>query len=207
MLGALERQFHSEQNEQTRGQIEYLDNEIRECKLEDERLYRAYLADAFDEAEYAEHRSLITNQPQKLQSERNKLEAQLMLPEKFEERKQEILFICENAHRSGLALNAPFHVRKRIISTIVDRIILNANEGWFELEGVISGQYLFDDTAEEETNEGGNGQGNRREGFRKLARNAPSASASFGLHRRPVRLRLTSRIRFRGEMPILYLTA
>jgi site-specific DNA recombinase len=69
MIGALEREFNSEQNEQTRNQLEFLENQIKELKQEDEQLYKAYLADAFDENEYAEHRSLIKNQQQKLQSE------------------------------------------------------------------------------------------------------------------------------------------
>lgn len=158
LLGALEREFNSEQNEQTRSQIQYLGSQIKELKLEDEQLYKAYLADAFDEHEYAEHRSLITHQLQKLQGEIGRLEENLMSPEQFEERKQEILAICQNAKKSGLVFDAPFEVRRRIISTIVDKITLNANEGWFEIEGVINGQYLFgqsENNANDELNEQG----------------------------------------------------
>jgi hypothetical protein len=37
-------------------------------------------------------------------------------------------------------------VKRNIIKTIVERIILNVNEGWFELEGVIRGRYyLYED--------------------------------------------------------------
>lgn len=164
MLGALEREFHSEQNEQIRNQLNFLENGVRELKLEDEQLYKAYLADAFDETEYAEHRSLITAQLQKLQIERDKLETNLMSPEQFEERKQEILTICENARKSGLVFDAPFTVRQRIISTIVDKITLNANEGWFELEGVMNGQFLFEndgDTSNNESSDQGDVAGNK----------------------------------------------
>lgn len=143
MIEALEKEFASEQNEQTRNQIEYIKSQIKELKLEDEQLYKAYLADAFDENEYAEHRSLITSQLQKLQTETDRLTEGLMTIDQFEERKQEILTLCQNAIRSGLVFDAPFNVRQRIIHTIVDKIILNTNEGWFEIEGVIRGQYLF----------------------------------------------------------------
>lgn len=149
MIGALEAEFHSEQNEQTRSQIEYMENQIKELKLEDEKLYKAYLADVFDESEYAERRSFIKNQQQKLQTEMSRLEAGLMSVDQFEERKQEILMICQNAAKSGLVFDAPFEVRQRIIKTIVDKITLNANEGWFELEGIISGQYLFESNNED----------------------------------------------------------
>ena len=157
MIGALEREFRSEQNEQIRNQIEYLEGQLKELKLEDERLYKAYLADAFDENEYAEHRSLITNQQQKLQAEIRKLEEGLMSADQFEERKREIFSICQNAAKSGLVFEAPFEVRQRIIKTIVDKITLNTNEGWFEIEGVIRGQYLFENQGEGSDNGGNDG--------------------------------------------------
>jgi DNA invertase Pin-like site-specific DNA recombinase len=160
MIGALEREFNSEQNEQTRSQMGYMENQIKELKLEDEQLYKAYLADVFDENEYAERRSFIKDQQQKLQAEMSRLETGLMSVDQFEERKQEILKICQNAANSGLVFDAPFEVRQRIIKTIVDKITLNANEGWFELEGVISGQYLFDNNNEDGSHEGPNDQNN-----------------------------------------------
>ena len=161
MLDALEREFNSEQNEQLRSQIEFLNHQIRDLKYEDEKLFKAYLAEAFDETEYAEYRSPITNQLQKLQAEIGRLEEKLMRPEQFEERKQEILAICQNAKNSGLVFDAPFELRQGIIRTIVDKITLNANEGWFELEGVIDGQYLFDDIEDspDEPGEKGNSGG------------------------------------------------
>ena len=183
--------------------MEYLDSQIRELKLEDERLYRAYLADAFDETEYAEHRSLITSQLQRLQLERERLEANLMLPEQFEERKQEILVICQNTKLSGLVFDAPFEVRQRIIKTIVDKITLNANEGWFELEGVISGQYLFNNKNE-------NGKENKgQDGDFGHSVHYPTGSPVSFMNRRrvPVRLRLTSKINTKDTTSILCLTA
>ena len=160
MIGALEREFNSEQNEQTRSQIEYMENQIKELKLEDEQLYKAYLADVFDENEYAERRGFIKDQQQKLQAEMSRLETGLMSVDQFEERKQEILKICQNAANSGLVFDAPFEVRQRIVKTIIDKITLNANEGWFELEGVISGQYLFENNNEDASHEGPNDQNN-----------------------------------------------
>ena len=163
MIDALEREYMSDENEQTRAQITFLNRQIKELKIEDEKMYAAYLADAFDENEYAENRSILREQQQKLQVEVNRLENNLMSPEQFEERKQEIYLLCQNAAKSGLVFNAPFDVRQRIITTIVDKITLNANEGWFELEGVIRGQYLFPDVVNEETDQG-NRSANGNEG-------------------------------------------
>ena len=163
MIDALEREYMSDENEQTRAQITFLNKQIKELKIEDEKMYAAYLADAFDENEYAENRSILREQQQKLQVEVNRLESNLMSPEQFDERKQEIYLLCQNAAKSGLVFDAPFDVRQRIITTIVDKITLNANEGWFELEGVIRGQYLFPDVVNEETDQG-NGSANGNDG-------------------------------------------
>jgi len=203
LLDALEREFNSEQNEQVRNQVDFLNNQIRELKREDEQLYKAYLADAFDETEYAEHRGHITSQLQTLHNELEKIEEGLIRPEQYEERKQEILAICQSAKTSGLAFDIPFEVRQRIIRTIVDRITLNANEGWFELEGVINGQYLFsnNDNDDGESNEGGS-KNSTNNGFQQK-RNKPNNQAySSRRHGGKVRLHIKSNIVPKGKFPI-----
>lgn len=204
MIGALEREFKSEKNEQVRNQIDFLKGQARELRGEDEKLYVAYLANAFDEMEYAENRSLITDQLQNIQSEIGRLEEQLMTPEQLEEKKQEILAICQSAQNSGLVLDAPFEIRQRIIQTIVDRIVLNANEGWFEMEGVISGQYLFNNN--DGTDEGGGGQVKGGNGRGRITHKIPSRSASHQAYRGRVHLHVKSSINTKGKSPFQFLT-
>ncbi len=203
LLDALEKEYNSEQNEQIRNQVDFLNNQIRELKLEDEQLYKAYLADAFDEIEYAEHRSRITNQLQTLSTELGRIEENLIHPEQYEERKQEILIICQNAKTSGLAFDIPFEIKQRIIRTIVDKITLNANEGWFELEGVINGQYLFnnDDNNEENSNESG-AENNTRNGFERNRNKSNPQAFSSRVHGGQVRLHVKSNIVPKGEYPV-----
>lgn len=146
LIDALEREFQGERNDQTSRQIAYLENQINASNLEDEKLYKAYLAGVFDETEYAARRSLVRENRQKLTVELQQLNGSLISPEKFEERRQEILMVCEHARTNGLAQSAPFEVKRNIIKTIVERIVLNVNEGWFEMEGVITGRYfLYED--------------------------------------------------------------
>lgn len=206
MLGALEREYHSEQNERVRNQVEFLNGQIRELKLEDEKLYKAYLAEVFDEVEYGESRSLITNQLQKLQSEIGRLEEGQILPEQFEERKQEILAICQTARDSGLLFDAPFEVRQQIIHTIVDKIVLNANEGWFEMDGVIRGQYLFDNNDDGGSNETGGGKTNDNQSFGRPLRRTFPRSASRQTVRGRVPLHIRSLINGKGKSSFQYLT-
>jgi site-specific DNA recombinase len=199
MLEVLEREFNCEQNEQVRSQVEFLNGQVQELKLEDEKLYKAYLADAFDEVEYSENRSMITDQLQKLQREKSRLEENLMLPAQYEERKQEIIAICQHARNSGLVFDTPFEVRQRIIKTIVDKITLNANEGWFELEGVINGQYLFNNDGN--PSESGNEQNDGNKGFERILRRSFGRSAAGRKYNIGLRLHFKSLIVRRGKLP------
>ena len=87
-----------------------------------------------------------------------------MTIDEYELRQREIQMICRSAINNGLALNAPFEIRQRVVKSVVDKITLNVNEGWFEMEGVIRGQYLLFDN-DENKNENGpdNGPENKIE--------------------------------------------
>jgi site-specific DNA recombinase len=166
LLGSLEREFRNDQNEQLRQQIAFLEEQIREASGEDVKLYRAYLAGAFDEVEYAEQRKALKDGSQNAASQISQLNNLLMTPEQYDERKREIMLICQNATISGLTLDAPFEIRKRIIHTIIDRIILNVNEGWFELNGIFQGRYRLpaddeDIEIENDEEDGGANRGGR----------------------------------------------
>ena len=157
LIDALEREFNGEKNQQIQRQINYLENQIREATLKDEKLYRAYLSDAFDEVEYAAMRRSIRETKSKLSEEINVLRDHMMTADQFEERKLEILLICQTATANGLVLNAAFDIKKNVIHTVVDRIILNVNEGWFELDGIFRGRYLLPDN-KTDLNQGPDGE-------------------------------------------------
>ena len=159
MIDALEREYQGETNNQLRAQIDFLERQIREAKQEDGKMYKAYLMDAFDADEYSEHRSALKDRLYKLQDEARKLTEKLMSPEELEEKKQEIYMICQNAEKSGLVFDAPFDVQKNIITTIVDKIILDANASAFEIQGVLRGQYLFNEDGIVDIGNGGGGLG------------------------------------------------
>ena len=141
LISALEKEFKGERNEHTTRKIAFLEKQIKASKFEDEKLYRAYLAEVFDETEFATRRKLVKEKEKKLSEELKKITKSLISPEHFEARKKAILLICNNAKENGLADNAPFEIKKNIIKTVIEKITLNVNEGWFELEGVIQGKY------------------------------------------------------------------
>ena len=145
LIASLEHEFRGDRNEQTARQIAYLESQIEASKIEDGKLYKAYVAGVFNEVEYAGRRKLLKENQQRLSKELLQLNESVISPERFEERKQQILSVCRHAAEIGLAQDATFELKRSIITTIVDKIVLNVNEGWFELEGVIRGRYpLFE---------------------------------------------------------------
>jgi len=146
LISALEKEFNGDRNDQAARQIAFLEKQIAAARAEDEKLYKAYLAGVFNEIEFAGRRKLVKENQQKLAAELEQLNCNLISPDNFEEKKRAILMICNTAMENGLAEDAPFEVKQRIIKTVVENIILNVNENWFELQGVIHGRYpLFDE--------------------------------------------------------------
>lgn len=146
LIDVLEREFHGDRNEQVSRQIAFLESQIASSTTEDEKLYKAYVAGVFNEVEYAGRRKMIKDNSQRLTTELRQLNESLISPDRFEQQKQEILLICERATANGLAQDAPFEVRRNIIKAIVEKIVLDVDGNWFELEGIIRGRYaLFED--------------------------------------------------------------
>lgn len=146
LLDVLEREFHGDRNEQVSRQIAYLESQIVTSKNEDEKLYKAYVAGVFNEVEYAGRRKMVKDNQQRLAAELRQMSENLISPERLERQKQEILLICRHATANGLAKNAPFEVKRNVIKAIVEKIVVNVDENWFELEGVIHGRYpLYED--------------------------------------------------------------
>jgi site-specific DNA recombinase len=141
LIDVLEREFHGDRNEQVSRQITFLESQIESSKTEDEKLYRAYVAGVFNEVEYAGRRKMIKDNQQRLTTELRQLNENLISPDRFEQQKQEILLICQRATANGLAQDAAFEVRRNIIKAIVDKVVLDVDGNWFELEGIIRGRY------------------------------------------------------------------
>ena len=141
LISVLEDTLLGEQNAQLGSQISFLERQIQEKQNEDEKLYRAYMADVFDEAEYAERRSQLRDQRSRLEHEAAKLQSQVMTAAEFAERKQYILGLSKQVQEDGVIVDAPYQVKKQILKMLVDQIILNTSEGWFRIEGVFPGTY------------------------------------------------------------------
>ena len=126
-------------------QIQFIEREIKQREREDEKLYRAYLADVFDEQEYADRRRALLNAINLLEAEKRKLEVTIIDRGEFERRKERVLAVARDIHSGATDLDLPYSEKRRIIKILVDDILLNVNEGWFKIQGAFTGAYSIHD--------------------------------------------------------------
>lgn len=148
LIASMEEDFAKGENAQINAEITFLEREIRGKDLEDEKLYRAYLADVFDENEFAARRRLLKESREKLEQELEDLRGRVLTRDQLEERKGLVLAMADHALESGLVMDAPFEIKQRIIKLVVDKIMLNVNEGWFRIEGVVRGKCRLNESIE-----------------------------------------------------------
>ncbi len=141
LLGVLDRHYQGDTNEQLTRQVRYLEDAIRSKSSEDEKLYRAYQAEVFDADEFRERRMELKQAKEKLILELAKVSQQTLSEAQYLEKRQSIIATCQRAQQSGVDLNAPFEVRQRTVKTVVDRVVLNVNQGLFRIEGVVNGTF------------------------------------------------------------------
>lgn len=146
LLAALDADAVSQRNLQLLEQVHYLEQEIAGKSDEDEKLWRAYKADAFDEHEFAARRKLLKDEAAKLNENLNLLRLQVLTPEQLEERKKTVLSISEQIKSQNIPVDPPFELKQRIIKLVVDKIVLNVSEGWLQLDGAIHRVILIENT-------------------------------------------------------------
>jgi site-specific DNA recombinase len=171
VIQSMDDQFTSGPNAQLRAEVEYLRQQVSDLDTEDEDLYRAYRARAFDAEEYAARREAIKERRRKLQTDIIALEGRVLTREKLEINKQRVLEVSAALKKHGLTPNPPFETKQTILKLVVDKISLNVDEGWFELEGIIPGRFPIDESIAcipEDT-----------DSSRRVARSSPERSTSL----------------------------
>lgn len=144
LVTALESNLRGERNEQVNRQIEYLERELERKHAEDEKLYRAYMAEVFDELEYKDRRGQIRADMAQLSKELELLRPKQMTQQQFEAQKAELLAMSERLRNTGTLIDPPFELKRRILKMTVDAIHVNQREGWFTLTGSIQSRFQFE---------------------------------------------------------------
>ncbi len=148
LIEALERQYFGEESDQLQSQIRYIEQELAGKELEDERLYRAYQAGAFDEHEFSARRRLLKEREGMLTEELSRLKGKTMTREQFEAHTKVLLALSERAIKTGIVQDAPFAIKRQIVRTVVDTIVLDATNRTFIMQGVLSGAFQFGNKGE-----------------------------------------------------------
>jgi site-specific DNA recombinase len=141
LIKQLESAVFGDKNRELCEQIAHLESALAEKAAADGKLLKAYLAGAFDENEYADQRRIVKEAVSKLTGEREKLKAQVITPEEFEDKKAGILALAKAAKKGGIGLNLSFEAQKRLIKMMVDRVVWDGEKREFQLEGAIRGVF------------------------------------------------------------------
>ncbi len=78
-------------------------------------------------------RKLLKETVQRLTTERNVLQAQIETAELREERKQLVLEEIRRSEPERLR-KAPFEVKKEVVKTMIDKVIVDTKGAWIEIE-------------------------------------------------------------------------
>lgn len=155
ILDAIDSTYNHEDNLNLANQIEYVEKELAKVKTRFDKISEAYEAEEYD-LEYMRERTAITKEIEaKLKTELKELMEKQILPEQIEEQKRIILKLSENAKRAGISMDAPFELKKRVIHSLIDKIIVNIDEKWVKIEGILKGTLQIPDKNGNTNNESG----------------------------------------------------
>lgn len=138
----MERYFSGQKIETTREEIGFLQMQLTQLDIEDQMLYQAYVATAFDADEFALKRHILKERKQHLEAEKEKLQLKLSYRASIEEQKRQILATADEL-RARAGIDVPFDLKRKIVLKLIDKILVNTREQWYEIEGAISGKFDF----------------------------------------------------------------
>jgi hypothetical protein len=143
LLSTLDGETHKLTNEDPQSQIRFTQKQLASLAVEDDKLYRAYVAGVFDEHEFGQRRQTLKDRKAILAKELTRLQEQQESWQQLNAKREMVLSLAHQARLLGLAMDAPFAVKQQVIKLMVDRIELNVREKWFRIEGVIPGIFAF----------------------------------------------------------------
>jgi site-specific DNA recombinase len=143
MLKALDDIYNNEDNAQIGSQINHIKNEIESCDLEDKRVRKGYNSGVYTEQETIEEREIIRRRKEKLEISLEKLNGNLMTYQQFLAQKEMIISMSQAFRAKKLDMDAPFELKRAVIKTMIDRIVINTPKNFFEVSGIIKGTWSF----------------------------------------------------------------
>lgn len=143
LIQALDRHFAADENATLLEQVAFLEKQIDDGTKEEEKIYRAYVAGAFDEHEFAAKRRMFKERNQIVSIEIERLKSRVLTHEHIAGQKKFIMEMSTQLRNAGELQNVPFEVKRQIIKLVVNQITIDTREQWIRVEGAISKTYAL----------------------------------------------------------------
>jgi site-specific DNA recombinase len=140
---ALDRHYVDDGNATLIEQITFLEIQINDKTKEEEKIYRAYIAGAFDEHEFAEKRRILKESSQILSIEIDHLRGRVLTQEQVVKQKKFILEMATQLKNAGQLNSVPFEVQRQIIKLVVNQITVDTRKQLMLVDGAISETYAL----------------------------------------------------------------
>jgi site-specific DNA recombinase len=145
MIKALERVYNNEDNAQINSQINHIKNQIESCDLEDRRVKKGYNSGVYSEQETIEEREIIRQRKEKLESSLSRMQGRMMTYHQFLAQKERILEISESFRANKIDMDTPFELKRAVVKTLIDNIVINTRTQFFEVTGILKGTWSLAD--------------------------------------------------------------
>jgi site-specific DNA recombinase len=136
LMRGIDAKYSGEGTRAALEQIAYVECQIQASENEDRREHDAYLAGTYSPEEWsAIHRGLVAKR-ETLQADMARMRAQMVTPEELAAKKRALMQHVTYARSLVNLQDAPFAVKRKIVTALVDEIRVNTVEGTFEMEAV-----------------------------------------------------------------------
>lgn len=132
-------------------QLKYIDRQIKNCLVEEEQWDKAYAAKIFSLEEYKQKRAAVQNRINALQDEWEKVSEEMAVLEILEQKRELIYERFKILKEAGFTPNMPFEEKRKMLATLIDKVVIDSKNGWYRLEGSVQGTYQYEDKSNSES--------------------------------------------------------
>ncbi len=125
--------------------LAYVDRQIAACEREDHQWDRAFAGEILTLDEYKAKKGNVRQRLEMLVGERAALQQKVEDAREIERKQEIVRQQLERIRAGGFARDMPFKAKRRLMSMLIDRVVIDTADKWFRLEGVIKGTYNYGD--------------------------------------------------------------
>lgn len=149
LMGYIEEENEKFQRGELTDQLQYIERQLKQCEREAHQWDRAFAADILDIQEYQDKKHAVSLRQNELEQAQEKIADEMALVIAFERKREVIHDHLTMIQESGFALDLPFKEKRRIVAMLVDRVVIESEQGWYRIEGAIEGTYQFKNIIED----------------------------------------------------------